>query len=182
MDTMEEFSLTLHLGLMTRMYVHFFASFRNIVFRHDLNVVFIGIIKLASLTLHLIQLHYFIDVVPQTNHTLTLTTSVQFPLYTLMVFDEWNQGIPVAWVLTSRCAEANLTPPMASLRQRIKIFYPKRKPSAFIVDFAYGGINALTYVSLTQYIRQSTTCRHIFHPFTHIHNFMSIYFFVKVIP
>ena len=66
-----------------------------------------------------------------------------------MVFDEWHQGIPVAWILTSRCAEADLTPWMASLKQRLKTVCPDWKPSAFIVDCAQGEINALTYVTLT---------------------------------
>ena len=77
---------------------------------------------------------------------LTLTTALQFPLYTLMVFDEWHQGIPTAWVLTSRCAKADLTPWMVSLKARMKKYCPEWNPSAFIVDCAQGEINALTYI------------------------------------
>lgn len=72
--------------------------------------------------------------------------NIQFPLYTLMVFDEWHQGIPVAFILTSRCAEDDLTPWMRALKERVKLDCPEWKPSAFIVDCAQGEINALTYV------------------------------------
>lgn len=81
------------------------------------------------------------------NHKLfTFVMLVQFPLYTLMVFDEWHQGIPVAWVLTSRCAEPDLTPWMGSLNNRMKQECPDWRPSAFIVDCAQGEINAITYI------------------------------------
>lgn len=68
---------------------------------------------------------------------------MQFPLYTLMVFDESHQGITVAWILTSRCAEADLTPWMKSLNARMQTECLGWKPSAFIVDCAQGKINAL---------------------------------------
>ncbi|KAG0573192.1 hypothetical protein KC19_VG156500 [Ceratodon purpureus] len=69
---------------------------------------------------------------------------MQFPLYTLMVFDEWHQGIPVGWVLTSRCGEEDLTPWMTALNQKMATECPGWNPSAFIVDCAPGEINALT--------------------------------------
>ena len=72
--------------------------------------------------------------------------SSQFPLYTLMVFDEWHNGIPVAFILTSRCAEADLTPWMAALNEKMVGIKPEWKPAAFIVDCAQGEINAIKYV------------------------------------
>lgn len=70
----------------------------------------------------------------------------QFPLYTMMVFDEWRQGIPVAWILTSRCAETDLTPWMRAVNARMRSANPGWEPSAFIVDCAQGEINALKLV------------------------------------
>ena len=67
----------------------------------------------------------------------------QFPLYTLMVFDEWHNGIPIAFILTSRCTEADLTPWMAALNERMTVENPEWRPSAFIVDCAQGEINAI---------------------------------------
>jgi len=67
----------------------------------------------------------------------------QFPLYTLMVFDEWHNGVPVAFVLTSRCAQLDLTPWMKALNERMTKEEPDRKPSTFIVDCAQGEINTI---------------------------------------
>lgn len=71
----------------------------------------------------------------------------QFPLYTLMVFDDWRNGIPVGFVLTSRCGQEHLTPWMRALDDRMKTTLPGWQPCAFIVDCAQGEINSITYVS-----------------------------------
>jgi hypothetical protein len=68
---------------------------------------------------------------------------MQFFLYTLMVFNEWHQGIHVAWILTLTCAEPDLTLWMKSLNARMHTECPGWKPFAFIVDCAQGEISAL---------------------------------------
>ena len=67
----------------------------------------------------------------------------QFLLYTLMVFDEWHNGVAVAFILTSRCAQPNLTPWMKALDERMTKEEPDWKTSNFIVDCAQGEINAI---------------------------------------
>lgn len=60
-----------------------------------------------------------------------------------MVFNEWHNSITVAFILTLRCAEADLTPWMAALNERMIAENPEWRPSAFIVDCAQGKINAI---------------------------------------
>ena len=60
-----------------------------------------------------------------------------------MVFDEWHNGIPVAFILTSRCAEKDLTPWMTALNSRMTDEKPDWRPATFIVDCAQGEINAI---------------------------------------
>jgi len=60
-----------------------------------------------------------------------------------MAFDDWHEGIPVGWVLNSRCGE-ELTPWMTALIKKMATECPGWNPSTFIVDCAQGEINALT--------------------------------------
>ena len=60
-----------------------------------------------------------------------------------MVFDEWHNGVPVAFILTSQCAKVNLTPWMKDLNARMVEDQPDWKPATFIVDCAEGEINAI---------------------------------------
>ena len=53
-------------------------------------------------------------------------TYLQFPLYTRMVFDEWQNGILVAWFITS--SSKNLTPVLATLKDKIVAAMPTWKP------------------------------------------------------
>lgn len=70
-------------------------------------------------------------------------TYLQYPLYTIMVFDEWRNGIPVAWFITSSSKEEDLTPVLAALKDKIVAAMPDWKPSSIIVDNAQAEINAL---------------------------------------
>ncbi len=36
------------------------------------------------------------------------TNVPKYPLFSLLVFDDWINGIPVAWLFTSRMTEENL--------------------------------------------------------------------------
>ena len=74
----------------------------------------------------------------------------------MMVFDERHNGIPVAFILTSRCDEADLTPWMKALNAKMLETKPDWKPTAFIVDCAQGEINAIKYVSAP--FSSSTLC------------------------
>jgi len=61
---------------------------------------------------------------------------MQFPLYTLMVFDEWHNRILVVFILTSRTTQEDLTSWMKALDMDMKNENPHWKPNAFIVDYA----------------------------------------------
>ena len=54
--------------------------------------------------------------------TFVLTRRVvppQFPLFTIMVFDEWQNGVPVAFVITARQKKSDLAPWMQKLKDRM---------------------------------------------------------------
>ena len=70
-------------------------------------------------------------------------TYLQCPLYTIMVFDEWQNGIPVAWFITSNSKEEDLTLVLTTLKDKMVAAMPTWKPSSIIVDNAQTEINAL---------------------------------------
>jgi hypothetical protein len=45
--------------------------------------------------------------------------SPQFPLFTMMVFDEWQNGVPVAFVITARQKQSDLAPWMQKVKDRM---------------------------------------------------------------
>ena len=46
---------------------------------------------------------------------------MQFYFYTLMVFDEHHNGVPVAWVITSSQKEENLVVWMGDLQRHMRV-------------------------------------------------------------
>jgi hypothetical protein len=54
----------------------------------------------------------------------------------MMVFDQWHNGIPIAYYITSRCRQEDLTPWMHFLNESIHNIHPSWHPNAFIVDCA----------------------------------------------
>jgi hypothetical protein len=69
----------------------------------------------------------------------------QFPLYTMMIFDKWQNGCPGAYVVTSRSKQLDLGPWMLALKTKMTATLPEWRPNAFIVDDAQAEINALRY-------------------------------------
>ena len=65
-----------------------------------------------------------------------------------MVFDEWQNGIPVVYCITSTSKQANLTPWLESLKKKMMDSQGDWYPNAFIVDYVQGEINALKYIFL----------------------------------
>ena len=57
-------------------------------------------------------------------------------LWSLLVFDDWNNGIPVAWVLISRSSEKDLTMWLEPLWRHIDKDMPIFLPSYFLTDDA----------------------------------------------
>jgi hypothetical protein len=60
-----------------------------------------------------------------------------------MVFDEWQNGIPVAFVITNRCKEEDLLPWMTKLRDSVEKQSPGWCPNVVIVDCAQAELNVI---------------------------------------
>jgi hypothetical protein len=69
---------------------------------------------------------------------------MQYPVYTVMVFDEWQNGIPVAFIITSRCQEEDIVAWLTKLRNRVLLVSPNWLPNAVIVDCAQAELNCIT--------------------------------------
>jgi len=64
------------------------------------------------------------------------TNDLMYHLFTLVVFDEWHNGIPIAWVITSRQKEDDIYDWLWALKLSINNEDLDWKPSCFIVDDA----------------------------------------------
>jgi len=70
---------------------------------------------------------------------------LQYPLYTMMVFDEWYNGIHVTFIIIGNAREIYLHPILHTLGQCL----PKdQMPNVIIVDNIHAKINVLRYVDL----------------------------------
>jgi hypothetical protein len=74
------------------------------------------------------------------------TYYLQYPLYTVMVFDEWHNGIPVAFIITSKCAEEDILCWLSALRDRVVQHRPEWHPNAVVVDCAKAELNCIEFV------------------------------------
>ena len=74
-------------------------------------------------------------------------------LWCLLVFDDWNNGIPVAWMLTSRSNEKNLTMWLEPLQRHIDKDMPTFLPSCFLT------IDAAKIQMLSNVHGQRTKCQ-----------------------
>jgi hypothetical protein len=75
-----------------------------------------------------------------------VTCSAQYPLYTVLVFDQWQNGIPVAFIITSKCTEEDILHWLTALRDRVLYFKSDWHPNAVIVDCAKAELNCVSYV------------------------------------
>lgn len=87
---------------------------------------------------------------------------MQYPLYTVMVFDAWRNGIPVAFFLVSRCREDDLRPLLDALHCNVQILHKTWSPSSIIVDNAQAEINTLRYIPLCYAFYDMRTSCHAF--------------------
>ena len=71
---------------------------------------------------------------------------LQFPLYTLMVFDDWLNGVPVAYIVTSSSKQLDLQPWMKALAKKLTSLQRDWAPNAFITDCAQAEIGGLQTV------------------------------------
>lgn len=79
----------------------------------------------------------------------------------MMVFDEWLNGIPVAYIISARNKTTDLSPWMKRLRDRLLQSKPDWRPNAFVVDDADAEINAIRYTARSYNVLSHTTsCMH----------------------
>ena len=79
------------------------------------------------------------------SHVPLYTCHLQYPLYTVMVFDDWEQGIPVAFAIQGQSREEDIVVWLMKLRDRCLKAQPSWKPSAVITDNDNAEINAIRY-------------------------------------
>jgi hypothetical protein len=79
-------------------------------------------------------------------YSLIFTCFTQYPLYTVMVFDEWQNGIPVAFIITSKCDEEDVLRWLTSLRDRVVKHCEDWHPNTLIVDCTKGELNCIAFV------------------------------------
>jgi hypothetical protein len=60
-----------------------------------------------------------------------------------MVFDEWHNGIPVAYVIMSKCQEEDILAWLTKLRDRILAVSLEWLSNAVIVDCAKAELNCI---------------------------------------
>ncbi len=77
-------------------------------------------------------------------HVESYLCSYKFLLYTLMVFDKWNKGCPVVYIITFQSKQTNLSKWMDVMNQKMQQSKLDWKPNAFIVDDVDAKINSLT--------------------------------------
>ena len=71
---------------------------------------------------------------------------MKFHLFTLMVFDDFRNGVPIAWVITSRQKEDDLIQWLTALHAKAITVQPEWRSICFIVDDAIHERNAIKYV------------------------------------
>jgi hypothetical protein len=77
------------------------------------------------------------------------TYFTQYPLYIVMVFDEWQNGIPVAFIITSKCTKEDILHWLTSLCNRMVKHREDWYSNALIVDCAKAELNCIAFVHKT---------------------------------
>ena len=63
-----------------------------------------------------------------------------------MVFDEWEQGIPVAFTIQGKSREVDIVRWLQKLKDRCIAVKPDWKPTSFLVDNDQAELNAIRLV------------------------------------
>ncbi|MCO5613306.1 hypothetical protein L7F22_067582 [Adiantum nelumboides] len=74
------------------------------------------------------------------------TNKYKFHLYSVLVFDAFRNGVPVAWVITSSSTRVNISSWLTSLRNRVLDHCKGWEPNAWMVDDAEAEILSLREV------------------------------------
>ena len=95
-----------------------------------------------------IQLHVtdHFSQVRNRKHNHFFSVFLQFPLYTLMVFDDWLNGVSVAYIITSSSKQPDLEAWMKALAKNLCSVQKDWMPNAFITNCAHVEIGGLLSV------------------------------------
>jgi hypothetical protein len=75
----------------------------------------------------------------------TMFYSMQYPLYTIMVFDEWGNGVLVAFFVISTGKKKALRVVLIALKRKLLSVNKDWEPAAIIVDNSQAKLNVLGY-------------------------------------
>ena len=67
-------------------------------------------------------------------------------LYTVMVFDEWEKCIPVAFTIQGKSRGVDIVPWLRKLNARWQVVMPDWWPNALVVDSDKAELNAIRWV------------------------------------
>lgn len=70
---------------------------------------------------------------------------MQYQLYTLLVFDKQQNGIPIAWVVSSRNRSSDISSWLSKIMERGRQLKPDWTVNAFMTDDALAEIDAIRY-------------------------------------
>eukprot|EP01018_Ginkgo_biloba_P019424 Gb_16552 [translate_table: standard] len=74
------------------------------------------------------------------------TNKLKYPLFTLLVFDTHQNGVPVAWIISSSSSASDIQSWIEKLQSRIYEMDPMWRPSAFTFDDVIVEINVISDV------------------------------------
>eukprot|EP01018_Ginkgo_biloba_P006740 Gb_09802 [translate_table: standard] len=74
------------------------------------------------------------------------TNKLKYPLFTLIVFDTHQNGVPIVWIISSSSSTNDIQNWMEKLQSRIPEVDPMWRPSAFMVDDVFVEINDINDV------------------------------------
>lgn len=70
---------------------------------------------------------------------------MQYQLYTLLIFDKQQSGVPIAWVVSSRNRSSDISLWLSKLMDRGRQLKLEWTVNAFMTDDALAEINAIRY-------------------------------------
>ena len=102
--------------------------------------------------------HVFPDFfVPCPVYGLTSFLYLQYPLYTVMVFDEWEQGIHVAYTVQGKSRHEDIVVWLSKLKARCLEVNPDWRPNVVVVDNDQAELNAIRWVFFVDVFSQPFT-------------------------
>eukprot|EP00878_Enallax_costatus_P030591 GHUV01033332.1.p1 GENE.GHUV01033332.1~~GHUV01033332.1.p1 ORF type:complete len:100 (-),score=13.81 GHUV01033332.1:284-583(-) len=83
---------------------------------------------------------------------------MQFPFLSMLVMDDWLQGVPGAWAMLSNEQEPTLMTFFDAVKGRVESLKPDWRPSCFIIDDCQAFANALRCGTLYSTWQFTATC------------------------